>query len=63
MSKIASEERQLIFLMDYAWYEKKLSNWNDAKGGNTEFNLQFWLNVQGIKVFRIQLSCKNEKEE
>lgn len=22
MSKIASEERQQIFLMDYAWYEK-----------------------------------------
>lgn len=49
--------------MDYAWYEKKLSNWNDVKGGNTEFNLQFWLNVQGIKICRIQLSCKSEKEE
>ena len=45
-------------------WKKKLGNWNDVKGGNTEFNfLQFWLNVQGVKICRVQLSCKSEKEE
>lgn len=63
IGKIISRGKAIDFHMDLCMMKKNLSNWNDAKGGNTEFNLQFWLNVQGIKVFRIQLSCKNEKEE